>query len=1285
MLRQRVRGQIDAGLTPSGPGVLYAEGPMQGELAFAFTGAAAAYPGAGRDLLLAWPEIGDALAERHSGVGEIARALYGEEITELEPRTQLTGCALVCQAHAEFSRVVLGLAPAAAIGLSSGETNALLAFGVWRDLDAMLREIDESGLYGEELTGACRSAARAWGESGDGLINWECWRVASPRAVVEGALAGETRAYITIVHADDDCVIGGESDACRRVLDKIGRGRAMRLGLDMVVHCAAMEPFAETWRRIHTRQAHEAPGVRFYTNAECAFYEPTREAAAAAITRQACEPIDFPRTVRQAWDDGVRIFVEHGPRAILAGAIAKILNDRPHLVVSLDAVERRGLRALTENVLKLWVNHVAVTLDAFDRRMAVLSGHWRPAPSIARQLRLSAHPPDIVEVSDDDVERARPASPDARTMPVAPGHLMPLRLLNATASGGSAPQSREESVPDRSAVARRVISSVAQTQAQYVARQAAAHAAFLRTRAQLLQTVSTGHAPVSESAVPNHEPAPNKAGALYSRADLETLAGGRIADVFGPLFSQQDAFKRQVRMPQPPLLLADRVMLLEGEQGAMGRGRIVTETDVDASAWYMHAGRMSPGVVIESGQADLLLASWLGADFENRGERVYRLLGCDLTFMGELPKGGETLRYDIHIDGHARTGETRLFFFHYDCYIGDRLMISVRNGQAGFFSDAELAQSGGVLWDPDADEPKAGGVWILPPTVTSKRSFTREELDAFAAGSAYRCFGDGFEMAAPHVRTPSIPAGRLKLIDSVEVFEPQGGPWGRGYLRARAHVPKDAWFYAGHFKDDPCMPGTLMADAATQALAFAMAAYGLTINRDGWRFEPVAGETAKFVCRGQVTPDAAHDLHYEVFIEEIIDGPTPTVFAALLCRSDSFKVFHCRRFGLRLVPDWPELPRVGDGKRIVGQLSDVRGDIDALLACARGKPSVAFGALYAPFDGVRRAPRLPGDPYHFVSRIISVDGPPGRANAGAAVVAEYDAPADAWYFSDAGSDAVPLSVLTEILLQPCGWLASYMGFAASRPEDVVFRNLDGSDVVLARPARAGVLRVTARLERFAEAGGSTIVFFHVLCTQGGELVMSMRTAFGFFNPEALKAQTGLQSPVVTPARGDRLEIDWKSKAFQGAPALGKGRLQLLDRVVGYEPDGGALGLGRLSASAAVSPEAWFFKAHFFQDPVQPGSLGLEAIQQAGRALLRLKGLGADEESQRFEPVASGAPFSWKFRGQVVPTNRSTQVEIDLVALDRDDQGVLARIDGEFHVDGLRIYEARGMGVRLVPG
>lgn len=1383
-LRRASVSRLEAGDAPAGPGIAFTDAPVTGELAFMFTGAAAAYPGAGRDLLLAWPELGDALAARLSGVDDLARSMYGAGISTLDPRAQLTGCALVCQTHAEFSRTVLGLTPTAAIGLSSGETNSMLAFGVWRDLEAMLGEIEASGMYGDQLTGGCRVAASHWG-LGDEPAPWECWRITAPRAAIEAALAAEPQAYMTIVQAPDDCVIGGEPAACRRVIQAIDGASAMPLGLDMVIHCDAMTPFADTWRSIHSRETHEAPGVRFYTNATNRAYTPTRDAAAEAITRQAVEPIDFPATVLQAWEDGVRVFVEHGPRGILTGAIPKILGDRPHLAVALDAQERRGLRALAESVSKLWVHGLPVRVEALDERMRQLREQSDPAPSEnTRKITLPAHWPDVVSTPDtgaaartvslpqaapvpDDVSALDVRAPEVsyeenapmpaldpaglQSMPLAPPQPAPLKFPQrelVSARDMSVPSVVQPSAPaafsDQTATAMSLITSVGEAQASFVDRQAEAHAAFLKMRGELLalaagrrspmptaqptaRAATTPITPLPIAQLPTTAPASGQVAApaagapaqaspavpptirrpaprpaeppsppadvpsspppanqkpLYSRPELEILAGGRISDVFGPFFAELDQYPRLVRMPEPPLLLADRVISIDGEPGSMGTGRIVTETDVNPDAWYMHNGRMSPGVVIESGQADLLLASWLGADFTNRSERVYRLLGCDLTFMGQLPRSGDTLRYDIHIDGHAKTGDTRLFFFHYDCYIGDRLMISVRNGQAGFFSDDELAGSDGVLWDAAADSPREGARRDEPPCVTEKRSFDRADLDAYIAGHAFTCFGAGFERAAAHTRTPATPGGRLRLFDEVAEFDPDGGPWGRGYLRATSLVPTDAWFYDGHFKNDPCMPGTLMADAATQALSFAMAAYGFTIERDGWRFEPVPDEMARFVCRGQVIPDWDHALDYEVFVEEIIDGPTPTIYAALLCRSDDFKVFHCRRFGMRLVPDWP-MPEAPGPAEILENGRDVRGDHGALMACARGKPSDAFGSLYAPFDGTRRAPRLPDAPYHFVSRVVSIDCPPGVGTDGGTVVAEYDVPPGEWYFADGNSGAVPLSVLIEILLQPCGWLSSYMGFAANRADDVVFRNLDGNDVELHKPAGVGTLRVKSSLSRFAEGGGSTIVFFDVVCTQGDDVVMTMKTAFGFFSPEALKNQVGLRvdsgalealsepAPVALPYRADELS---------GAPGLAAGRLQVIDRV-NFWPGGGEAGLGRVVAEYDVHPEAWFFKAHFFQDPVQPGSLGLEAMQQAARAAARLAGLA--DGGAEFEPVAVGQSFSWKFRGQVVPTNKRTRSEVEIISTERDDRGVLIVFNGRFWVDNLCIYETTGMGVRVL--
>ncbi len=54
---------------------------------------------------------------------------------------------------------------------------------------------------------------------------------------------------------------------------------------------------------------------------------------------------------------------------------------------------------------------------------------------------------------------------------------------------------------------------------------------------------------------------------------------------------------------------------------------------------------------------------------------------------------------------------------------------------------------------------------------------------------------------------------------------------------------------------------------------------------------------------------------------------------------------------------------------------------------------------------------------------------------------------------------------------------------------------------------------------------------------------------------------------------------------------------MIDRVEAFVPDGGPNGLGFLQGAKAVDPSEWFFKAHFYQDPVIPGSLGLESLLQ----------------------------------------------------------------------------------------
>ncbi len=788
----------------------------------------------------------------------------------------------------------------------------------------------------------------------------------------------------------------------------------------------------------------------------------------------------------------------------------------------------------------------------------------------------------------------------------------------------------------------------------------------------------------------SHPPKP-----LWTRADLEEMSHGRLSRFFGKQFEVQDGHARQVRMPMPPLLLADRVMSIEGEPGSMGLGRIVTETDITAGAWYLHEGSMPAGLEVEAGQADLLLISYLGADLLNRGERVYRLLGCEMTYHGEQrPRVGDTLRYEIEIVGHACTGDVRLFFFRYDSYLNGKLRLSVRNGRAGFFTTGELENAGGVIWDPATDPPSASIHHAPPAQPTLPRAFDAQQVRAFAEGRAFDCFGAGFETLASHHRTPRIQAGPMQLFQKVEQLDPQGGPWGRGYLCGTYRIQGDEWFFPGHFKNDPTMPGTLMCEAGVQMMGFYLAALGYTKERDGWTFELVPGLPFKAVCRGQVTP-ASREMRYEILVRGLEAGDCPTLWADVLLTVDGRKAFHGRNLGVRLWPDFPikqpGASQPAPGARPPATVDGFTFDHASLMHCANGRPSLAFGPAFARFDGTRTLPRLPTPPYHFISRVTRCEGPMGVMRTGSAVDVEYDIPSSAWYFDDNDGCTMPYAVLMEAALQPCGWLTAYMGVPLHCDVDLRFRNLDGQGT-LHRAVRHGdgILRTTATCTSIARNGNVFIESFDVRCHVGETLVYTLKTTFGHFSAESLAQQVGLtftpaeREAVERSATGTRINLHAAGDE-PVSPRLARGRLLMLDRVTGYWPEGGTAGRGRLVAQFDVDPNAWFFKAHFFRDPVQPGSLGVEAMIQLLQFHMRDRGLADEMRSPRFEPIAVGRPLVWKYRGQVLPANRTVSVEMDIADEGRDEAGPWVSANAWLWVDGLRIYQARNLSMRIVEG
>ncbi|MCA3660546.1 MAG: bifunctional 3-hydroxydecanoyl-ACP dehydratase/trans-2-decenoyl-ACP isomerase, partial [Methylobacterium sp.] len=84
---------------------------------------------------------------------------------------------------------------------------------------------------------------------------------------------------------------------------------------------------------------------------------------------------------------------------------------------------------------------------------------------------------------------------------------------------------------------------------------------------------------------------------------------------------------------------------------------------------------------------------------------------------------------------------------------------------------------------------------------TARRSsFTYEDLLACGRGEL---FGMG------NAQLPSPP---MLMFDRITEISEDGGPNGKGCVRAELDVHPDLWFFPCHFKGDPVMPGCLGLD-----------------------------------------------------------------------------------------------------------------------------------------------------------------------------------------------------------------------------------------------------------------------------------------------------------------------------------------------------------------------------------------------------------------------------------------------------------------------------------------
>jgi len=1260
---------------------------LEGDLAFVFPAMGNHFAAMGRDLAAHWPQV----LRRQDAENDMLRS-------QIEPgsfwnagpperfddhRPPIFGQVTLGTIVADLLRG-LGVEPTASIGQSLGETTAMFALRGWTDRDAMYRRFAGSPLFGTDLAGPRDAARVTWNLPEDEPVDWVTAIVPTPPDRAIEALQGVDRAYLLLINTDEEVVIGGQGGAVAEVVDRLG-GKSWPLPTVSTVHCEVVRAVKSAYRGLHLLPTAPPTAIRFYSGATGQSYPLSEDSAADAILGQALETVDFPRLIRQAYADGVRGFVEVGPGGSCTRMVGAILGDQPHLAVAACPSDREPVAALLWTLARLVAERFPVDLA---RLYGPVSGDSTPKLDPRRTVRIPVgggpfRPPSIPS--------PRPVEPSfSEDEPVLDPFDFPFEELEPVPDLVASMSHDRTTVPNGFATSTAQISISDPLRRQWLATDDArggAHSAFLRFsdgiggamarqiafQVGLIDQWAANGGGGGSTLTP---PDPNQAEdfgpvmmpprALDRDACLQ-FAVGSIAAVLGPDFSEVDAHPTRVRLPDEPLMLVDRILTIEGEPRSMGSGRVVTEHDIHPGAWYLDAGVIPTCIAVESGQADLLLSAFLGIDFETRGLAVYRLLDAVVTFDRPLPGPGSVIRYDIAIDRFFRQGDARLFRFRFEASVDGEPLMTMLDGIAGFFT-AEALEAGQGVIKTALDLRPVSGVrpdnW-RPLVPMARESLDDAQVDALRRGDLVEAFGPRFGGLTLH-QPAVLPGGMMRLVDRVRAIEPDGGRYGLGLIRAEADIRPDDWFMTCHFVDDQVMPGTLMFECCLHTLRIFLMRMGWVGELGAVVCHPVPGVASRLKCRGQVLPSTSQ-VTYEVEIKELGFRPEPYAIVDALMLADGKAIVEITSMSLRMVgldrdkldAIWakgqPETPAIYDAASI--------------RAFAIGKPSEAFGDRYGPFDHNRVIARLPGPPYQFLDRVIEVEGPPWVMAPGSRAFAEYDIPPDAWYFGADRQDRMPFAVLLEAALQPCGWLAAYMGSALTSDVDLSFRNLGGSATQLAPVDRhAGTLRTEVRTTKVSKSGGMIIQSYDIEMTAGGRPIYRGETTFGFFSKAALANQVGIRDAALYAPTSDELARAIRFD-YPTDPAFPDPRWRMIDRVEELILDGGPHGLGYACGTLRVDPSAWFFEAHFYQDPVVPGSLGLESLQQLLKVVARERwGVGPDT---RFESVGLGDPHRWTYRGQILPSDST--VTTRLVVTEVDDARKWIKADGFLDVDGRVIY------------
>jgi len=323
---------------------IYYGGPVQpGKTAFLFPGQGSQYVGMGRDLTNVFPQAFNAI-EKFDAYNQdsfcLSDFIFPIPTTDKRERQKqesaLRATAVAQPALGAMSVSMLkilaffGVTPDVVGGHSYGELPALYAAG-WIDEETLIRL--------SFARGDLMAKAGQQDHSGNNKPNGTMLAIKAPLAEIENLIKDVgTDVVLANRNSPDQGVVSGAVEAIEQIgrLCKSKKFRYIQLPVAAAFHSHLVKYAQAPFEKI-VRQAEVTPTrIPVYANTTGSPYPSDVSEAKLILGGQLAHPVDFINAIESMYKNGVRTFVEVGPKTVLSGLVKSILKGKAFQTVSPD-------------------------------------------------------------------------------------------------------------------------------------------------------------------------------------------------------------------------------------------------------------------------------------------------------------------------------------------------------------------------------------------------------------------------------------------------------------------------------------------------------------------------------------------------------------------------------------------------------------------------------------------------------------------------------------------------------------------------------------------------------------------------------------------------------------------------------------------------------------------------------------------------------------------------------------------------------------------------------------